>query len=133
MPWTLTANVLSGDMDTVDYSEVKIVDQRHRSYGAAAADMIMVSLQYGNTVATVWTPAIATPRTLATAVEISDADYADITSTAKPDVVLADPSDATYWKVSGQNIWVEYTYVAVKRGLYEWLNTNGHIAAGAVT
>ena len=26
----------------------------------------------------------------------------------------------------------ELTYVAVKRGLYEWLQTNGHLDAGAI-
>ena len=109
MPWQLTTSVGTGDLDANGpYTQVKIVRQLHDS----VQRFIAVDLEYGNTVGGNWVPGIRLTSKVLSAI-ISGTPYDTLTTTSEPEVD-------------------EKTYDAVKRGLYEYLNDNGIIAAGAI-
>ena len=126
MPWTLTAAVDCGDLDTGTYGEVKIVRFTHDP----VQKRMTVRLAYGNTVDSVWEGGML-PNGKSYSVPIVDTDYDDVVADSVPDVQTEDPSDSNYSQVGA--VWVEKTYYATKRALYEWLNANEDIAAGSVT
>lgn len=109
MPWQLTTPVTVGALDSASYDQIRITRMTHDSVRA----FIQFDIEYGRTVDSVWTPGLA-PRDKQTSFFLQGQEYTDLVTTAEP-------VDAN-----------EKTYDAVKRGLYEWLNTNGHIAAGSV-
>jgi hypothetical protein len=131
MPWTLTTPVETGDLDTVDYAELQIVRMTHLSL--PDAESIVVDLQYGNTVNGVWVEGIAIPTGKAKTVTIIGTDYTDLITNAIPDVQTSDPSNPNYYYDASASVWVERTFAASKRGLYEWMYDNGYIDAGSVT
>ncbi len=110
MPWKLTKPVDTGDLDAVNYGEIKLSDQRWLSqpYG----DSILVSWQYGNTVDGKWVPGHA-PTGKETSRHIAEEEYTALVSHISNDG--------------------EPTYVAVKRGLYEHLASVGAIEPGVMT
>jgi len=135
MPWDLTTPVPTGDLASSDYGEVKLVRMTHDSEQA----QFRLRLSYGNTNAGNW-EAGYTPVGKDTGVLIEGADYDAIATTEKPSVTFDDKSaDPNYSAVvinhsthGDLTVYVEKTYSAVKRGLYEWLNDNGYIDAGTV-
>lgn len=130
MPWTLTVPLSEGDIGT-SLTTVLIHDfiDRTRNQNEAMTEKLFVEIQWGNIVSDAWVMGLKQPVHITIAGATLDALMTD-----KPDVQLSDPSDPSrYWKVDGQNIWVEYTYYASKRSIYEWLNTNEHIGAGTMT
>ena len=60
--------------------------------------------------------------------------YATEVTTARPLVALVDPGSSDYVEVDvgGTPVWVELTYVASKRGLYEHLRNQGIIPLGTI-
>ena len=109
MPWQLTTPVNAGDLDPAGtYAQIKIVMQQHLSN----QEIISLGFEYGNTVSDVWVPGVL-PIGLPTSAMISGADYTTLVT--------------THASIDG-----ELTYVAVKRGLYEYLAANSIIAAGTV-
>ncbi len=108
MPWLLTTPIDTGDLDTVDYGEVKIVDHRQGS----GQPKIVLMLQYGNTVDGSWVPGIA-PVGKQIAYVADNDDYLELIT--------------THMTYDG-----ELTYQAVKRGLYEHLNAKGVIGPGSI-
>ena len=130
MPWTLTTPLSQGDVGD-DLSTVLIHDfiDRTRNQDDAMVEKLYVEVQWGNVVSDAWVAGLKQP----VHITIEGATL-DALLTDKPDVQLSDPSDPSrYWKVDAQDIWVEYTYYASKRSIYEWLNVNGHIGDGTMT
>lgn len=126
MPWNLTTAVSTGDLADSDYAQVKIVRQLKDSY----RNEIKLELEYGNTVDGNWIGGML-PNGKQPSHTISGQDYADIKANAKPDVQTSDPEDSDRYFVSG-SVWVERTWYAAKRALYEELEDKGVIAAGSV-
>jgi len=130
MPWTLTTPLSEGDIGT-SLTTVLIHDfiDRTRNQDGAMVEKLYVEVQWGTIQADEWVEGLKQP----VHITIEGATL-DALLTDKPDVQLSDPSDPSrYWKVDAQDIWVEYTYYASKRSIYEWLNTNGYITAGTMT
>jgi hypothetical protein len=127
MPWTLTTPIPGGGLEAGSLGEIKLTNFQHRS----DKQRISFGIQYGNTVASKWERGY-TPRDKGDDFLITGTDYDDLIANAVPDVQTSDPSDAVRYAAVGA-VWVERTYYAAKRGAYEWLETNGHIAAGSVT
>jgi len=139
MPLTLTTPMDVGDLDpgapSSQYTTCRIklmgnhpevVDNPHMQvhivYGWMDGDTFMRGKVH---------PSQATwPKTYG----ISGSDYATEVSTAAPKVALADPSDDDYIEVDvgGTPVWVERTYVASKRALYEHLIAKDIIPGGTV-
>lgn len=110
MTWQLTHPVAVGDLDpNGPYVEVKIVRQAHDS----VRKIIAVDLEYGNTIAGVWTPGLPV-RSRPQAVVIQGTDYETLVENSGPQAE-------------------ETTYEAVKRGLYSFLATSSFIGPGALT
>lgn len=109
MPWLLTTAVNTGDLDTGTYGEVKITGMSHRP----DQKMIIVDLQYGNTVSGAWIGGHL-PASKAGSHVIRDAKYDTLITT----------------HVSNDG---ELTYIAAKRALYEHLLAEGVIDPGNVT
>ena len=126
MPWQLTTPVAVGDLDSGSYGEAKITHFR-QDVNRARFDL---QLEYGNTVADVWERGIV-PTGKVDHFVVLGTDYADLIADSVPDVQTLDPADAVRYAVAGA-VWVERTYYATKRALYNWLSTNGHIDAGTV-
>lgn len=109
MPWQLTTPVDAGDLDpNGPYAQVKIMKFTHD----ARIQRIHITLEYGNTVDSEWAPG-RQPYDKLNSVVISGDDYISFVST----------------HMSNDD---ELTYNATKRGLYEWLLANGHIAPGSI-
>ena len=126
MAWNLAAPVNCGDLDDGTYGEAKIV----RFTQDSNRNRMDVRLEYGNTVDGTWVGGYL-PQGKSSYVIISDADYGDVVSDSVPDVQTSDPSDDRYAQVG--DVWVEKTYEATKRALYEWLVANDHIEAGTLS
>ena len=109
MPWTLTTPISAGDLDTTPYAEVRIVRQAHDS----VRRVIVLDLEYGNTVGGSWVPGIQ-PRSKPCSVYIQGDDYTTLTENSLPE------ED-------------EKTYDAVKRGLYNFLHTKAFIGDGTLS
>ncbi len=109
MPWQLTTPVDTGDLDSVPYAEVKIVDMVHRSNRS----LIVIQLEYGNTVDGEWIRGMM-PAGKANSYSIRSDDY---TALVTGHTTLAN----------------ELSYVAAKRALYEYLATKRVIEPGTVT
>ena len=108
MPWQLTTPVTVGGLDAASYDQIRITRMVHDSVRA----FIQFDIEYGRTVNDVWTPGYA-PKDKLTTFFLQGQEYVDLVTDAEPEAE-------------------EKTYDAVKRGLYEWLNANNHIAAGTV-
>lgn len=109
MAWQLTTPVAVGDLDpNGPYAEVKIVRQAHDS----VRKVIAVDLEYGNTVANVWTPGLPV-RSKPQSVIIQGTEYTDLVANSEPEAE-------------------ETTYDAVKRGLYAYLASKNLIGPGAL-
>lgn len=107
MPWQLSTPVDVGALDTNNYNQVNITRFTHDT----RRNMMILQLEYGRTVDGEWITGYA-PAGKETSITIQGQDYLDIvTHVSLPD---------------------ELTYDAVKRGLYDWLSTNGKIDAGSV-
>ena len=113
MPWTLTTPIQTGGLDSDAYDKIKIT----KFLQDAVRNMMEVHIEYGREEtqgeATVWIPGFA-PKTRQTYFRIEGEDYLTLVTTHLPN--------------EG-----ELTYEAVKRALYTWLNTNGHIDAGVIS
>ena len=109
MPWQLTTPVDVGNLDVADYNQIKIVRMVHATQ---SPERIEVQIEYGRTVNNVWTRGMD-PVGKQTYFIIEGQAYQDLVTTHVPNAQ-------------------EKTYEAVKRGLYEWLNDNDHIADGSV-
>lgn len=108
MPWKLTTPVATGGLDANDYDKIRIVSMRHDSISGE----IILKLEYGYESGGNWVGG-PTPVGKDSEIWIFDSDYTTLITTHAT-------NDA------------ELTYNASKRGLYEWLNTNGHIDAGSI-
>jgi hypothetical protein len=127
MPWDLTTALQTGGLDAAGpYSQVKVVDFHH----FPNRSRLDVRFEWGNTPASDWVGGHV-PVGTNTVVSITGTDYDDLIANSVPDVQTSDPSDANYAQVGA--VWVERTYYAVKRAIYEWLNTNGKIGAGSIS
>ena len=114
MPLQLTTPINPGDLDSVTYGQVKIIEQRHRS----TAGTITVVVAAGNTDEEgVWVPGVQKTSVF----QIRDDDTLDPPGTEYTDLVTDSISQPD-----------EPTYAAVKRGLYEWLIANDHYAGTIV-
>ena len=109
MPWLLTTALNTGDLDSGTYAEVKITNMTHRPN----QNLIMVELEYGNTVNSDWAPGHL-PAGKSGSHIIEGQKYTDLVT--------------THASLNG-----ELTYIAAKRALYEHLETEGVIDAGSVT
>jgi hypothetical protein len=109
MPWQLTTAIDVGDMDTSDYTQVRIV----RFDQDILNGRIIVYLQYGNTVEGNWVPGLV-PKSKAVAHEITGASYTSLVENSEPN--------------EGES-----TYDAVKRALYQHLADANVIAAGTLS
>lgn len=130
MPWQLTTPYTGGTLDpTGTYDQVKVEHMQWR----ATQGLIIVELQYGTTVDGVWTQGL-TPVGKPSSAMLEGQKYIDLITAAAPRTALIDPVDPTYAKVDvgGTPVWVELTYEAVKRGLYEYLATESVIDPGNV-
>lgn len=109
MPWLLTTPYDGGDLDSArTYNQVKIRMQGWDD----RRNMMSVELEYGSTVDGAWVAGLV-PEGKPTYVPIEGQDYVDLATNSQPQAG-------------------EATYQAVKRGLYEYLATNGHLDPGAV-
>ena len=126
MPWQLTTALDVGDLDVANYDQIRVTHLMHDS----VRKLIHLSIEYGRTVADVWTPG-ATPAGKETSFTIMDTEYDNLIAGQAPDVQTIDPSDAIRYVQDGV-VWVEKTYYATKRGVYEYLNSQGHTDAGSV-
>jgi hypothetical protein len=126
MPWALIEPKKSGDLDVVPYTEVKIIS----FFQDPNLHRIDLRLEYGNTVEGTWVPGYL-PVGKKDHANIYAADYASLVSGSVPDVQTEDPGDPDRYAQVG-NIWVERTYHATKRALYEWLAVNEVIEPGAM-
>lgn len=109
MPWQLTTPYSGGDLDTTGvYNQVKVLRLNWRVFPKAS---VSLDLQYGTTVDDAWIPGL-TPQ-------------------GKPGTVYIDGDDYAGFMAHVSNDG-ELTYDAVKRGVYEWLNANGHLDAGSI-
>lgn len=108
MPWQLTTPVTTGSIDTVDYDQIRVTLLTHDS----ARNFIQVQWEYGRTVSGEWAPGVA-PVGAETSRLIDGSEYVTLVTT----------------HLSNDG---ELTYDAVKRGMYDHLNTMGDIAAGSV-
>jgi hypothetical protein len=95
-------------LDTSSYAEVKIVRQSHDS----VRKVIVVDLEYGNTVDGVWKAGIQ-PRSKIGSASVQGTDYNALVANSTPETS-------------------EKTYDAVKRGLYEFLLSKNVIGAGTL-
>ena len=109
MPWQLSASLNTGDLDASAYDEVKIINMYHRPN----EKLIVVSLEYGNTVDGSWV-AGHLPASKAGSHTIQGQKYDDLITTH----MSADK---------------ELTYAAAKRALYEHLVAEGVISIGNIT
>lgn len=125
MPWKLTTPVSVGDLDDADYDQVSIT----KFMQDPITDALALELQYGRTVDGVWVRGV-TPKGKVKSIVISGEDYGNLIAGAKPDVQAKDPGSPLYFTAAG--VWVEHTYVAVKRDAYQWLADKGHIGAGSI-
>ena len=98
-----------GALDTGNYDQIRIVRLNHDS----VRGFISLQIEYGRTINSVWTPGFA-PAGKQTNFHIDGQAYTDL-------VTDSEPLDAN-----------EKTYDAVRRGLFEWLSANNHIAAGSI-
>lgn len=109
MPWELTTPVQTGDLDpNGPYEQIKIMKMLYDN----RSGLIDVILEYGNTVDNEWVKG-QQPVGLESHVTITGDDYVALSTT----------------HASNDS---ELTYDAMKRALYELLNTNGNIAAGSI-
>jgi len=109
MPWELTTPVQTGDLDpNGPYAQIKIM----RILFDTRQSQINILLEYGNTVEGDWILG-QQPAGLESHILITGEDYTTLCATHETN------DD-------------ELTYTAMKRALYEWLNTNDKIAAGSI-
>jgi len=111
MPWQLTTAVDVGELDANDYTHVRIARMTYD----VNRTTIFVEVEYGRVDGENWVGGLK-PVSKQTSFQITGEDLDTLINDAEPN---AGPP-------------IEKTYDAVKRGLYTWLNANGHIAAGAV-
>ena len=112
MPWLFDTPKDVGDMDpNGPYTQAKIMRQVHD----ARRSQVQLELEYGNTVDDAWVAGIqpAEGSGLETSYSISDQEYVDLVT--------------THTSNDG-----ELTYDAVKRGLYDHLNTEGVLSSGSI-
>jgi len=111
MPIQMTTPLDAGDMSPDVYDYIKITRQVHD----ARRLNIMLDLEYGTVIDGLFIAGSVSPsgETYPTHVTISDADYITMVTT----------------HISNDG---ELTYEAVKRGLYEYLQTNYPALAGTV-
>ncbi len=111
MPISLTTALNTGDIDSAVYDHVLIAHQSHD----AIRKMITLVLEYGTIVDNTWAPGEASPAggsEFPSSLTLSGAEYLSIISHASNDG--------------------ELTYNAVKRGLYEYLQSNYIKLAGSI-
>lgn len=113
MPILLTTPLDPGSFDTATYDHVKIINQTHRMNRIEPS--IMLFLSYGTVTDGVWVPGNNTPSTAVypVNVSVSGEDYISL--------------------ISHDSLDGEKTYAAVKRGLYEYLQSNYAALAGDIT
>ena len=130
MPWLLTTPIDSGDLDDGNYGEVKIT----RFVQDSNRNQIQLRLEYGNTVDGKWEsgylPKGKSPHAVIN--NSGGSDYNNLVASAIPDVQTSDPGDPVRYVEAG-DVWVERTYYAVKRDLYDYLVTKGIIDAGTMS
>jgi hypothetical protein len=107
MPWQLTTPLAVGDLDVAAYDQIRIVQLMHDS----VREVLHLTISYGRTVAGKWA-AGSMPAGKEFAFSIEGTDYTDLITHVSKDG--------------------ELTYNSVKRGLFEWLLAEGHIAAGSI-
>lgn len=131
MPWDLNTPVNTGDLDEGNYSQAKVT----RLMQDSNRNNMRVNLEYGNTVGGVWERGKAPPAGKRPVYQIEGDEYTTLVDTATPRVFLSDPSDPNFVEVDvgGTPVWVEKTYVATKRGVYEHLEAQGVIDAGSIS
>jgi hypothetical protein len=136
MPLQLTTTIGVGDLDPsvpsglITHCRIKFLG----NHPELAIPFMALFIEYGYLVEGVFTPASVSPSQWVEDHNISGSEWTSLVGSAAPDVLLADPSDPTYVEldVGGTPVWVELSYAAVKRGLYEHLITEGVIPAGTV-
>ena len=109
MAWQLTTPVTSGDLDSSDYDLIKLTRFVHDS----TSNRIMINWVYGYLDEEGEMVNGIQPRGSESHAIIDGDDYLTLVSTHEP--------------LEG-----EKTYVAIKRGLYEWLLAEGKIGPGIV-
>lgn len=131
MPWDLTTPINTGDLDSSTYAQAKITRLMQDSNRGS----LRVNIEYGNTVDGEWQRGKGAPSGKSPMANLDGAEYETLVDTAVPQVALSDPGDPNYVQVDvgGTPVWVEKTYVAVKRGIYEHLNSTGAIDAGSIS
>lgn len=131
MSWLLDTAFNPGDADPgKTYAEIDVV-VFHQTKAATAAD-IELCWEYGNTVDGNWVRGDAQPAAPGAQLRviIHGDDYATLTTDTVSDVQTSDPASPLYIQVGA--VWVERTYVTVKRTVYEYLVANALIPTGVV-
>ena len=130
MPWTLTTPLSQGDVgDDITTALIHDFIDRTRNQDDVMNEKLFIEVQWGNIIDGLWVEGLKQPVHVTIEGDALAALLAD-----KPDVQFIDPSNpGRYWQVDGYECWVEYTYYASKRSIYEWLNDNGYITAGTMT
>lgn len=112
MPIQLSAALNAGDLATETIDHVRVGNQSHR----ADKRMIVLSLEYGTVVEANWV-----------SVDIQPAE-----SSSFPSSVIIAGSDYTTLTTTHASNDGELTYAAVKRGLYEYLQSKYASLAGTI-
>ena len=107
MPLQLNTPLNVGDLDVAPYDQIRIVRMTHDS----VRSRVMLDIEYGRTVDGTWVGG-AEPAGKQISFYIVEDDYMALIS-----------------HMSNEG---EYTYAAVKRGLYEWLLNNNYVGAGSI-
>lgn len=108
MPWQLATPIATGVLDQENYDQLRITRVMHDS----VRGIIMVDVEYGTTVSSVWVPGY-TPKGSKASIVIAASDYTALVANS----------------VANQG---ELTYDAVKRCLYAWLESGAYIPPGSV-
>jgi hypothetical protein len=127
MGWTLTTPISTPHGGTLD--ELRMTLMRHDS--RPPVERIICSWEYGNTIDGTWKPGEAVSE-VTTSHVIEGDEYTALVAAATPDIQTSDPSDPVRYVQVGA-VWVERVYYAVKRELYEHLNSESKIPDGTVT
>jgi len=125
MPLNLSVAFDPGDLDPgKSYTHVKIVSTDHNS----EAKTIRVVVARGYMSEGEFVESTIAKRQLHTVQNVEgDLAYDTVVSNSAPNVETSDPEDSLRYAAAGA-VWVEKTYYAVKRALYEWLEDKGFYA-----